>query len=205
ETDWHEFFLGGTARSNRLNASLSGGGTNTTFLLSGNYMDEGSVYRTNGKYRKYGALFSMNHTSGDRKLEVGFSFNATGSNNTLPTTDFTGSVIDMSPMAPPVFNEDGSLSWEHYNAMANPLAIAATSYRADNTNLNTQLQIGYRPMEGLQIKLAGGYNRLGLDEITKWPARMYNPGFGITTSEAFYGRGHNGTLTVEPQVFYDRR
>ncbi|WP_257658753.1 SusC/RagA family TonB-linked outer membrane protein [Parapedobacter lycopersici] len=204
-TDWQDVLIGGTARSNRLHASISGGGSGTSFLLSGNYMDEGSVYPSADKYRKYGALFNMHHTSADNRLEIGFSFNAVGSANTLPTTDFTGSAIDMSPMAPPVYKEDGSLSWEHYNAMANPLAIAATSYRADNTNLNTQLQLGYRLMEGLRIKLAVGYNRLVLDEITKWPARMYNPGFGITTSEAFYGRGHNGTLTVEPQVFYDRQ
>ncbi len=200
-TDWQDVLIGGTARKNALNTSLSGGSANTDFLISADYMDEQSVYPTDDKYRKYGTLFSTNHASEDGRLQSAFSFNFVNIRNQLPTFDYASSVTH-TPVAPPIYNEDGTLNWAN-GTWSNPLASTASSYVTRNANLNSRMQVSYSLFRGLKLSASIGYNMASINEIRKAPARSYNPAANITTGDSFSVMERKGTsYMVEPMVTY---
>ena len=81
--------LGETSVRNNAQLSLSGGSEQTQFLVSGNYLNETTVFLGEGNYRR-GSLFSnINHQSNDKRFKINFSTTYSTEDNRLPQGDFS--------------------------------------------------------------------------------------------------------------------
>ncbi|RZL06967.1 MAG: SusC/RagA family TonB-linked outer membrane protein, partial [Pedobacter sp.] len=88
-TNWQKELIGGTAKTNSVQSSLSGGNEDTKFLFNSGYYQESSVFPGPFMYQKFSSLFSVNHNSRDNKLATHFSVNYVFDKNNLPVTDIT--------------------------------------------------------------------------------------------------------------------
>jgi len=202
-TDWQEELLGGTAQQTTGNISLSGGSTNTTFLIGGGYFRETTVFPGDSDFERFSGRFSFNHASVDGKLQASASTNYTVSNSTLPNIDFTSLALTLAPNAPALFDEEGNLNWEN-GSWENPLAALEREYIDQTNNLVTNATISYELLKGLRFKSTLGYNVLTVNETSIQPLAALNPET-ITpdrTGASWFGNANTQTWIVEPQLSY---
>src|SRR5690606_14306094 len=109
----------------------------------------------------------------------------------------------LSPNAPALYNEDGSLNWED-NTFTNPIASYEQTYFYNSKTFNTNLDLGYEIVPSLRIKLNGGINYQAFDDMLIYPSTAYNPAFGITSasSSAVKSRNQRFSYLLEPQLNY---
>ena len=82
-TNWQKKLIGGTARYNTFQASLSGGGGNTNYLLGSSYRKESTVFPGDYSDQKASVLFNLNHSSDEQRFHLSFSANYVYDNNNL--------------------------------------------------------------------------------------------------------------------------
>src|SRR5690606_21723413 len=114
-TDWQEVLIGGVSEFSNINMSLSGGNGNTSFRLTGGYSNQGSVFPIDINYKKLTISAKINHTSENNKWNFLFSTNY-GINKTrsTPTADILKAIYS-APIAPKLYNDDGSLHWDEWS------------------------------------------------------------------------------------------
>ena len=67
-TDWQEVLIGGQSHTLNAQASVTGGNSQTRFVLSAGYQHETSVFPGDYKYNKGSVHFNMNHNSVDDRF-----------------------------------------------------------------------------------------------------------------------------------------
>ncbi|MDR1225229.1 MAG: TonB-dependent receptor [Tannerella sp.] len=169
DTDWlDEVFR--TAPVSSYSVSLSGGNERTSFLVSGNYLDQqGTVIETD--YKRYSSSFSLETKLSNRlKFDVSFNpsysiyntYNESGGNNQNPLTI---ALIKYPFFAP--YNDDGTLAIgtqlsanaPQDGALAeNPVAIMKTNvYERKNFRIFGRGVLAFDITKNLQFKsLLGG-------------------------------------------------
>ena len=133
-TDWQdELFNNASMNKHQLN--LSGGSTNTTYYMSGEYLKQEGVAAGSG-FNRYGFRLNLDNKPRDwATLGVNLSFNQT--NETLTTTNYgdaqsplIASALTLTPQIP-VTNLDGSwggsdpVNGANQFAPVNPIAVAS--------------------------------------------------------------------------------
>ena len=115
DTDWQDATLR-TGVAYRANISASGGSEKTKFFVSGNFLEEESIFVGN-EYLKLNARTNLNHQVND-KLNVGTNLNFTYIDNSpVPVQNGIGRAVNMLPIEP-VYNDDGT----YFNTQQNPVA-----------------------------------------------------------------------------------
>jgi TonB-linked SusC/RagA family outer membrane protein len=201
-TDFQKLLIGNTAKSTDVNASVSGGDVRTNFLISGTYHHETTVYYLDKSYKRGSANFSVNHTTLDQKLAISFSAMYSADNNRLAVEDLTSRAFQMSPNFP-LYNPDGSLYWSG-SLVQNPIAVMMRTNRNKTSNLNSNLNIRYRPLAGLEFKILGGYGRADMDQAQLIPRASQDMSLSYTTSRSIFSYSYTNNYIVEPQVSYVR-
>lgn len=204
-TDWQDKLIGGTARVNDLQASLSGGNSNTHYRIGGTYRKETTVYPGDFYGRKAGVLFNFNHQSKDKKLYVNFSANYISNFNNLPINDFTNN-ITLAPNAPDIYNTDGTLNWAN-NTWVNPFAPLFTETKESTENLISNFQVGYKIIPGLEVKSNFGYNKLDFQQNNITPFSSLNPAIYIDPSTSRLNEvatNKSRSWIIEPQLSYNK-
>lgn len=199
QTDWQDVLLGKTMQSTDVKVNLSGGSAQTQFLFGLGYHKETTVYPGRfGENRKTGNL-NVTHASTDKRFQfaVGATFSDYGT--TLPQQDLV-SFITLSPNAPKLYNDDGSLNWEN-GTWINPLGRTKAIISTTTTNLIASLSTSYKLLPSLSIKMSGGYNRLENNDHSVNPKSASNP-LANPVSMAQFGRKTITTLIGEPQLEY---
>jgi TonB-linked SusC/RagA family outer membrane protein len=202
-TDWQEKLIGRTATNSNVQLSLSGGSDNTSFLISGSHNEQTTVFAKDFRYKTDNLSGSLSHHSKDKKLTL----NATGlfsvQSNNLIQTDITSNTLILSPNAPALYNEDGSLNWEN-NTFTNPVAAYECTYSYKSKTFNTDMNIQYELLPSFYLKLNGGIAWSTFDDKLLYPNTMYNPAFGITpaNSLAFKSQNQRFSYLLEPQLNY---
>jgi TonB-linked SusC/RagA family outer membrane protein len=191
---------------------VSGGTTNTNFLVGVGWHKETTVFPGDFNDRKGSLHFNLNNTSADKK----FTFNLSGSylldNNQLPSMDLLSLARSLAPDAPALRNEDGSINWAQDSTgrttFFNPLAELNKRYKIETRNLIGNMMLGYEVLPGLEISTSLGYTNLQSDEIVTTPVTYYRPEirpqFGNLLRRAQYGNNNISTWIAEPQISYKK-
>ncbi|KOH43270.1 SusC/RagA family TonB-linked outer membrane protein [Sunxiuqinia dokdonensis] len=202
-TDWQDELIGGTATNSNIQLSLSGGSENTSFLISGSHNRQTTVFSDDFRYKTTNLSANLSHRSNDKRLTLAASGLFSDQSNNVIYEDITGQAFKLSPNAPALYNEDGSLNWEN-NTFTNPLAAYESTYSNDSKTFNLNLNLSYELLPSVFVKLNGGTNYQFFNEIALRPNTMYNPAFGITPANSMALKSQNQRFSylLEPQLNY---
>ncbi len=205
-TDFKKLLIGGTAKTNDWQASVSGGNENTKFLFSGGYHGETSVFPGEQRDDKISGRLSLNHRSKDQRFTLDLSTSYSYNQNKMSAGDLTG-FINMPPNML-LYSENGDLNWQeggvYFNAtITNPLAAANRKYTGKFTNTNTSLNMSYLVLSGLTAKLAMGHNSVNGEDQALNPSTSINPNSG-NLPYANFGRSSLNSWIIEPQAEYNK-
>jgi len=204
-TDWQKKLIGKTATDSNIQFSINGGNEQTNFLVSAGHSEQTTVFANDSHYKTNQLSGNLNHRSQNSKLELNFStFFSTQSNNVL-NTDMTLNALSLSPNAPKLYNEDGTLNWEN-NTFENPLAAFESTYSSKGENFQSSLNLGYAFLPYLKFKLNTGIHRSSYEELSLNPHTMYNPAYGLTpaNSMAFQNTNKKFSYLFEPQLNFTK-
>ena len=83
-TDWQKELIGGTAYRNNAQLSVSGGGAQTQFLISGSYQRETTVFPGDANYKRTNLHSKVNHQSNNNRFRIDLSTQYAHENNLMP-------------------------------------------------------------------------------------------------------------------------
>ncbi len=210
--DWQKKLIGNTAHYTDLQASVSGGTSNSYYLIGTGYHRETVVIPGDFNDQKATIHFQAGGSSLNQKFHVRLTGNYMVDVNKLPSTaayDLTESAISLAPVAPSPYNADGTINWAPNQAgkptFDNPLARLLNKYTGSTNNLIANLLLNYQLTRGFNIKSSFGYTTLRTDEIVTSPLAAKWPESRATSSnQAIYGDNKLSTWVIEPQLSYER-
>ncbi len=202
-TNWQNELIGHKAINKSIQLSISGGGQQTSFLISGSHNEQTTVFAKDFRYETNNLSTSLSHRSVDNKFTLNASGLFSDQTNNLIQTDITRQSLLLSPNAPALYNEDGSLNWEN-NTFSNPVAAYNSTYSYGSKTFNTNVNLRYEILPSLYIKLNGGINYQFFEDLLLYPSTMYNPSYGITpaSSTAYKSQNQRFSFLLEPQLNY---
>jgi len=205
-TDWQKELIGGTAKFTRVSASVSGGTSNVNYLISGTYGRETTVFPGDFKDKRGSLHFNLNGTSSDKRFEIQLSGSFMSDNNNLPSIDYT-QLITLSPVAPPLYNEDGTINWapnpNGNSSWTNPLSYNYNLMEIRSNNLVSNSVVRYHITSGLEVRASMGYNQLLTDQFIASMDGAFAPEQRSTLSRsATFNNNAIRTWIIEPQVNY---
>ncbi|MBT1711933.1 SusC/RagA family TonB-linked outer membrane protein [Fulvivirgaceae bacterium PWU5] len=202
-TDWQDELLGGTARMSNAQISLSGGANNTQFMVGVGYFKETTVFPGDFDNRRVSSHFTLNHVSDNNKLRIQFKGEYTEAKNTLPADDLTAIALSLPPIAPSVYNDDGSLNWQS-STWTNPLRNTQITYINNSNNFLANLVLSYELIRGLTVKLNGGVTNATSGDLQLAPTTATDPAFS-PTGNSVQGNGSLKTWIIEPQLEFRKK
>ncbi|MEB0280686.1 SusC/RagA family TonB-linked outer membrane protein [Mucilaginibacter sp. 10B2] len=206
-TDFKKSLIGNTAHTTNADLSVSSGSAGTTFLMSGSYHRETTVFPTSQGNSRGAFHASINHVSPDNKFSVSLNTVYASNNSNLTVSDLTG-LINTAPNLKTT-RPDGSLNWEEGGTPfinlgllnANPYSFQNQTYQGSFQNLNANMQVGYKITSELNFKVSLGYNTLNSNEVNLYPSTSLDPFLGQLPFSNF---GHQSMKSwiIEPQAEY---
>ncbi|SDE97982.1 TonB-linked outer membrane protein, SusC/RagA family [Mucilaginibacter pineti] len=207
-TDWKKVFLGNTAHNTNVNGSVSGGSTNTQFRISGGYNRDTYIFPGDFADSRASFLMNLHHTSLNQKLTLDFSSNYSYDKNNSAGAPNLLTAYSMEPNYPSLLDGNGNLVWDYkgislssYTPNINPFSYLKSRYYIQNKSLNSNLQIGYKLLDGLTFRSSLGYNTFYSQEYYGNPKSAQNPA-GNPTASARFGNNNYTTWIAEPQLEY---
>lgn len=206
-TDWPDYFFGNTANNTVINASLSGGNSNTNYRLSAGF--NRNTYIFPGDYADNRGTFAVNvhHSSADNKFRVDFSSTYSYNKNNSSGTPDLLFAYRLEPNFPDLLDENDELLWS-YNGIAlgigignNPVSYLKNTYYVQNTMLNNSLQVAYKVTDALSFRTSLGYNAMWSREYFGNPYAAQNPLLS-PEARANFGNNNYATWIIEPQMEY---
>lgn len=210
-TDWQKVLIGGTAHYSDFEGSVSGGTVQTTYMISGTYNRQTSVFPGNYADQRGALHFSLNTTSANERFRLQLTASYMGDKNQLPQTDWTSTALSLAPNSPALYTSNGALNWAPLptgaNSWSNPLGgVFYSPYQNLTNNLIGNLTMGYHILPGLDIRISGGYvdyryNELSQNEAERFP--LYSVlQLGNNARNAQYSYNSDRSWIVEPQAEY---
>jgi TonB-linked SusC/RagA family outer membrane protein len=204
-TDWQKLLIGGTAHRTNAQATVSGGTSNTQFLLGGSYLKESTVFPGDLADQKGQANFSIRHINENKKLTIDFSASYVSDINNLNQTDLTSQATSLPPVAPPVYTTDGQINWAAStwpNSQGNPLANLLKKYNGRTDNLIANSNWQYQIAKGLRFTARLGYTNMNIKETVLLPLKSFDPAEGRTTGISIASSSSIKTWIAEPLLEY---
>ena len=184
---------------------MSGGSTQTQFLVKGSFQRQTNVFRfDDSAFRRFSGLMNLNHTSSDNRLKASISVTYNIVTNNQNGGNLMEQALTLAPNAPALFNESGDLNFE--NNFNNPVAFLQQEYENNNRSLTSSMSLDYELLEGLNLSTSFGYTDNRLTEISIRPLRSLRP-----ENRAAQGGSSNLTYSsvetwiVEPQIDYRKK
>lgn len=200
-TDWQKELIGNSAYNRTGRISISGGSDRTLFNIGGSFMKETNVFPMDFNYKRTSFFTNVAHRSQNDKLHIQFSANYGQDSNSLPSNDLARIARLLPPNAPPLYDADGELNWEH-NTWDNPLAALNGTYANTSSTLIANTVVGYSITKGLELKANLGYNSADIEELQLNPHTIYNPAYGLTSASSYSmeNKSSKKSWIVEPQM-----
>lgn len=201
-TNWQDYFLGGSAAYHDANLKLSGGNEHTQFLAGVGYHCESSVYPEDFYARRMNLHLNLNHSSANKKLLISSTIAYSNDNNVLPVTDLTN-YINLSPVFPALLDSLNRLVWsEKGQTFFNPYSYLRQPTRTTTDNLRTSVTLSYKFLERFQFRTNMGYNFLQVNQLNTTPVAAQSP-FDNPVGSAKFGNTTGRGLIIEPQINYE--
>jgi TonB-linked SusC/RagA family outer membrane protein len=211
-TDWQEELIGGTANYTDVQASLSGGNTNTQYLISGGYHKETTVFPGDFNNKKASVHFYINNISINKKFRSLLSGIYTVDGRKLSSFDITESAITLPPNAPQMHNADGSINWAPDASGVstwpnrNPTAMLLNGYKTRANNLVSNATFSYQLLPELDLKSNFGYTNTQINEIVTTPLTVNDPStWPVTQRRSRFGNTSLTSWIIEPQATYTKK
>lgn len=204
-TDWQKVLIGGTSEVNTIQANITGGNQQTSFLVSGNYRTETSVFPGDFLYKRGGARVNLNHRSDDNKFSVQFSGSYMVQNNDLPWIDYVTLSRQLAPNAPALYDANGNLNWEN-NTWTNPLSNNVRKCLTFTTDLIANTVMSYKLADNLVLKSSFGVSDLSNEDSRSTPSTTYNPSFNLSSqySSIYVNNLRRRSWIMEPQLSWNK-
>lgn len=201
-TNIQKLLHGGIARSFDAHASVSGGNTNTQFILGSSYRRETTVFPGDLQYTRGSFHATFNHISPNQKFNVTLKTIYTSDKNNIPSTNVGSYITLLTPNVPDFYDSLGNLNWSEKGVtFDNPLAYLQREYTAQTDNLLSNLLLSYKILPGLSARASLGYNKINVNEISTTPIAAQNPATNPTGSSQF-GNSITKSIIIEPQIEY---
>jgi len=196
-TDFQQYAMGHARLRRDANVGLSGGDSNTVFLVSGSYHREDAVFPGTLPDERISVFGHLHEQSGNRRLQVDMSAIEHWENNRLPQLDFSQSQY-LAPNAPAFYGANGQPQWS-YNGLAylNLPATGYNSYRASVMNAYSHLDISYDVLPGLVLRSSLGYYRIGSVEHSVEPILAQDPAYNPTGSASVTNNSGHSEMVEE--------
>jgi TonB-linked SusC/RagA family outer membrane protein len=208
-TDWQRTLLGGTARSSDLQVSASGGSDNTQFLVGVGYNRQTSVFLSDLLDKRGSVHFNLNNTSLNKRFNIQLTGSYMVDDNQPPVSTLASTSLLLPPVAPALFNKDGSLNWapnsNGNSTWDNPLANGRVKSRTTTNNLTSSMLLTYNLARGLKIKSSFGYNNMQINEFRGIPFTSFSPEQQSSgrARTADFSNGNIRSWIIEPQLSYE--
>jgi len=207
-TDWQKNLIGGTSHYTNVNAGISGGTTALQYTAGGTYHRETTVFPGSWSDQRGSIHFNINNTSSNHKLRFQLSCNYMVDVNRLPFEDLTLKAIRLEPVAPTIYNADGSLNWEPdasgTSTWTNPFStVLYKTYKNKTNNLVSNAILSYSILPGLNIQVSTGYSNLHTTTFSPAPLAAIRPENRPFSSRiADYGNRDLESWVIEPQLIH---
>lgn len=210
-TDWQEELIGKNAPNTTIQASISGGKENVTFLFGGSYYNEGTVFPGESNYKRGVGNFSLQYISDNKKLTTSIDANYSQINSNLFTSDLTP-YIKLAPNFPALLNSEGQLNWDYSltgvaRRYFNPLSETMRPYDARTNNLISNAAISYLILDDLKIKGSIGYTTMTRNEFSSDPLFTFSPlyNYGPSRRYAYFANNENNSWIGEAQADWGKK
>lgn len=200
-TDWTDVFIGGKARTQNLQGTLTGGNQTTQFMLSGSYYSETTVFPGSKPNKRMTGRGQISHSSQNKRLNVVLNTSYSVDQKKLPTNDLTYSSF-LAPNAPDLYDASGKLSWT--TGLENPMSFLYRRYESSNNTFMSNLNVSYQVLPGTYVKLSAGYNAINFEEQSTTPISAQRPA-ATTTGSKLVGLMKVNNFVVEPQLEHIHR
>lgn len=203
-TDWVRELLS-SGKHTSVSAGLSGGNSNTSFMISSSYRSRVDLLNRDGGNNVGTFRFNLNHISVNQKLSVTLS------------GDYAYSQVDaiqdkndgytLPPNAPAIFDKKGNLNYTEW-APAGPTYTFPFAYilqpnSVKTNNLMSNLSLSYQLMRGLTLSTSGRFAHMANSSSLFQPIAALNPQLN-PKGMAVFGNTKNSNWTIEPQLQYNR-
>jgi len=200
-TDWQKFFYGNTAGFTNVQGSISGGNSNTQYLVSGAYSKQDAILPGNFYDKKGSVHTDINSISANRKFAISATASYVNDYNFMPSTDISQYVL-LCPVAPPLYDQFGNLNWSN-STWTNPLAQLKQTIKSISDNLIGNISLSYEVLPGLKVSLRGGGNYLHLSANTITPITYYDPAYATSDlRQSSFATRTTKSWIAEPQLNY---
>jgi len=198
-TNWQKQMLGGSAPVTNLQGSLTGGNSQTRFLMSVNYRQEGTIFPGDWNYSRGGGYLNLEHTSSNKKLFSSTSVIFSKDNSQLP---YAASMYMFSSLPPnfPLYNADGSLN---FSIGYNPEASLQQKAKSESENLIMNSRLRYSIVKDLNLVLNTGFTSYWIDQLSTLPKLSQDPS-SSPVAMAYFNNNRNESVILEPQLEFFR-
>lgn len=215
-TDWQTALIGETASYTTASANFSGGTNAAQYLIGGTFTRTTDVFPGSFANQSGVLHLNLNTTSFNQKFKMSLTAGYMVNSNGTPTIDLTSKAILLVPHAPSFYNPDGTLNWE-LNASGtetwtNPLINTQYgSYNHEAKALNSNAQISYALLPGLNFKLNLGFTSNQLNSVNSkisgsLPPRLRSNSASLATSRTSgFMFNYGSTWIAEPQINFKQR
>ncbi|MBG6063156.1 TonB-linked SusC/RagA family outer membrane protein [Flavobacterium sp. CG_9.1] len=204
-TNWQKEFIGGTAEFTDLQSSVSGGSSQTQFIVNGNFHKETTVFPGASNYKKGNIHSQLNHESENKKFRLNFSMGYTAQENNQPGIDITQQAILLPPNAPALYDAQGNLNWEN-STWNNPLANLNGKYISRTNDLFVNSLLSYNILPHLIAKTSIGFTDTRFDDSRTQPSTLYDPAYevGSEYSSIYVNTTNRKSWIIEPQISWTK-
>ncbi|WP_303316239.1 SusC/RagA family TonB-linked outer membrane protein [Flavivirga abyssicola] len=213
ETDWQKVLAGNSAIRRNAQISISGGSERTQFLFSSALVNETTVFPGDFNYNRLSFQSNINHKSKDNRFSFNLSTNYGIDDNDRPADGLYLAALQLSPVAPALYDEDGNLNWQRVNGIStfrNPIASIEKIFQSETKNLVANASISYKITDNLEIKTNLGYTDVRFEEFQANPrTRTSDPLLfgGVSDrsrfSELLINNSDRTSWIAEPQINYN--
>lgn len=203
-TNWQKVLIGGTSHFTKEAMTISGGNASTQFVMGGGYSGQTTIFPGDFHDQVGSGHINLTHASDDRKFRASMSVSYATDNNVMPSTDIT-SQITLPPVAPPIY-AGPTLNWQPISTGAytfnNPFGTLLQKAKSTTDNLVANANLAYQLLQGLQLSVSLGYNKIEMNQNILVPLSSYSPAYaGLTVLRS--NTSANNTLKtwiIEPQL-----
>jgi TonB-dependent starch-binding outer membrane protein SusC len=210
-TDWQKTLIGGTARYNDEELSVSGGNENTQYLIGGSFNKQTTVFIGDFYDQKGSMHVNLSNRSSDKKFGISFSGMYLVENNHLPVMNYTTLAMQLAPDAPPLYKSDGTINWAPSPsgfsswslAVGNPAASLLQQSNIKTNNLISNLEVSYELLPGWKLKSSAGYNNMQTVQFADVPFAAIDPAtWPYSQRNSYFTNNNIQTFIIEPQTTY---
>jgi TonB-dependent starch-binding outer membrane protein SusC len=211
-TNWQKELIGNVAQLNNIQLNVSGGNSNTQYLIGGGFRRETTVFPNDFENNKGSLHLSLKSTSSNQKFHILLSSNYIIDNNRLPTVDLTSTAITLAPNAPSLYDEDGLLNWapitsgpSTVSTWTNPISSLLRIYKNKTYNLINNVNASYKIFTGFEICTNLGLTNLQTIESRVSPLIAAAPeNRPVSLRNASYANNSVTSWIIEPQIKYQK-